>query len=150
MNKQSTKVMSGVLRVSRAILNRVEDAREGILVEDPDEASSLIDENDLLRQRFENTSLSSVSAQWDLDSEVVKNLHILSVICQSVETGASPALEDMELSFTCTLLGDEDQASSDISCGIIPLIKSGGTLFAFSYLEDYECVFNDEPPNLGA
>lgn len=131
------------MRVSRAILNRVEDAREGILVEDPDEASTLMDENDRLRQRFEKTSPSSVSAEWDLDSNIVKNVHILNVICQSVESGTSLALEDLEVTFTCALLGDQDQAASDISCGIIPRIKIGQTLFTFAYLEDYECEFND-------
>jgi hypothetical protein len=139
MGNKKTKSKKGVLRVARALLNRIEDDSQGVLIEGPDEVREFLEQNEQVALALDNTPRLALKAIWDLDSTAVQNVRFITLCHQSVHVTDLPELEDVNVTFEYDLVGDEDEAASDLAAGIIPILRNGSWTFTFSFFEEYEC-----------
>jgi hypothetical protein len=130
---------TGVLRVGRAILNRIQDESQGLLIEEPDAVREFLGTNPQMALALEKASRLPLKAIWDLDSTAVRDVRIITTSYESAQLSEEPVLEDLEVTFEYKLSGDKDEAVSDLGAGIIPTLKHGNCLFTFSFFEEYEC-----------
>ena len=139
MNKHLPGLRSGLLKISRATLTRIQDNSLGTLREDPNEVSQVMRDDPEVALALDKASASPFRAEWDLDSNIIQNLGIITATFESLHFGDFPALENVEISFKCQIFGERDDAVSDICAGILPVLSRGDLLFTFSLFEDYEC-----------
>jgi hypothetical protein len=69
---------TGVLRVGRAILNRIQDESQGLLIEEPDAVREFLGTNPQMALALEKASRLPLKAIWDLDSTAVRDVRIIT------------------------------------------------------------------------
>jgi hypothetical protein len=139
MATKRTKTKTGVLRVGRAILNRIQDDSKGLLIEEPAVVREFLGQNSQIASALEKASRLPLKAIWDLESTAVQDVRILTTSYESVQLSEEWVLQALEVTFQYKLLGDRDEAASDLGAGIIPTLKHGKCLFTFSFFEEFEC-----------
>ena len=128
----------GTINIKWSKLSRIDS--DDICAEDAEQVASALSTDPTLLKRIKDNA-SEVTAEWDLDSDLVSQVSVIGVKYGQMSNDEIPAFKHLEIRFSYSAAddADEEDIKSELLAGLIPIISVDGTTFQFFDSQDLSC-----------